>query len=151
MAKKKIMYQGDLKPDYEAALTLVPDSGPAGPVDLSTALEVRVIALLVQGTGNAQTTTLLFDRRVTDIQDTWETGRVFMEWQPPDTAQLGLISTEIEVMWDGEKPQTFRPPELVQIIEDFGGHDYVRMPEHPADIGDPGHPADVGGGGVLAP
>lgn len=115
MAVKKKMYQGDLKPDYSVALTDVSAAGVVTEVDLSTATAVRVIGVLVPPGGVAEP---LFDREATTTNSD---GLVTMEWVDGDTDDLGLVSTEVEVMWTGDKPQTFRPPELIQILADLGG------------------------------
>lgn len=119
MAVKKRMYTGDLKPDYVVELSDVDPDGAVTDVDLSAALSVRVIGVLTIPNIDPALTTVapLFDRVASSA-----TGNVVtMFWEVADTAVAGLISTEVEVMWPGSKPQTFRPPELVQVLEDFGG------------------------------
>lgn len=115
MAVKKKMYQNDLKPDYVVQLTDVDPDGTITEVDLTTATAVRVIGVLVPTGGVAEDK---FDRPATSADSG---GLVMMEWEVGDTDTLGLLSTEVEVMWPGDKPQTFRPPELVQILADLGG------------------------------
>lgn len=115
MAEKKIMYQGDLKPDYVVNLFDKLPNGTEVPVDLTTAEEVRVIGVVTPTNGTA---TPLFDRPASSISNA---GVVTMEWVDGDTDTVGLISTEVEVMWTGSKPQTFRPPELVKVLVDLGG------------------------------
>ena len=114
MAVKKTMYPNDLKPDYSVQLTDVSASGVVTNVDLASATDVRVIGVLVAG----NVTTEKFDRSATTADSN---GVVTMLWEEGDTDTVGLISTEVEVMWPGDKPQTFRPPELVQILPDLGG------------------------------
>lgn len=97
------MYRGDLKPDLVISCT---DDGE--PVDLTTAVTVRVI-----GVRNGVT---VFDRAVTGTAD----GKVTMEWQAADTAETGRILVEAEVTWPGDKPQTFRPGEAVDVVADYG-------------------------------
>lgn len=120
MAVKKRMFQNDLKPDYSVVLTDVQTDSEGRVlstvvVDLSTAVAVRVIGVITPTNGVA---TPKFDR---DATTTNSQGVVTMQWVHGDTDTLGLISTEVEVMWPGNKPQTFRPPELVQILADLGG------------------------------
>lgn len=122
MAVKKRMFRHDLKPDYSVMLTDVETNSEGEvvestrrAVDLSTATAVRVIGMITVPGG---VPTHKFDR---SASGTDSEGNVTMEWQVGDTDTVGLLSTEVEVMWTGSKPQTFRPPELVQILEDFGG------------------------------
>lgn len=116
MAQKKRMFTGDLKPDYKAEITdLLPDETPDPDFDLSLASEVRVIGkLLLPDTDEPVP---LFNRQAASVSG----GVVTMLWEVGDTKRPGLISTEVEVMWPGSKPQTFRPAELVQVLQDFGG------------------------------
>lgn len=122
MAQKRRMFQNDLKPDYSTLLTDVelddegePIESTRTPVDLTTATAVRVIGVL---TVTNQAPVEKFDRLASTIDSE---GHVTMEWVAGDTDTVGLIGTEVEVMWTGAKPQTFRPPELVQIVADLGG------------------------------
>lgn len=97
------MYRGDLKPDLTITCS---DDGQ--PVDLTTAVGVRVIG--VRGS------IVAFDRTVTGGAD----GVVTMEWQAEDTATPGRLLVEVEVMWPGSKPQTFRPASnAVDIVADY--------------------------------
>lgn len=100
-----MMYRGDLKPDLSITLT---DAGLPQP--LTDALSAKVTA--VQGGST------LFSRPAT-ISDT-DMGLVVMEWLPGDTDQVGVVKVEVEVMWPGNKPQTFRPDDVVTIVADYG-------------------------------
>lgn len=120
MAQKRRMFQNDLKPDYSTLLEDVEldeegEEVSRTPVDLSTAIAVRVIGVLTEP---RTAPVAKFDR---EASTTDNAGRVTMLWEDGDTDTVGLISTEVEVMWTGNKPQTFRPPELVQIVADLGG------------------------------
>lgn len=98
------MFRGDLKPDLRIALT---DGGTA--VDLTTATAVKVIGQL---DGSP-----LFSRAADSAT---ADGVVTMSWQSADTATTGQIAVEVEVTWPGSKPQTFRPPEVIHVLADFG-------------------------------
>lgn len=116
MAVKKRMYTGDLKPDYVVELSDLNADGVADPdFDLSLATEVRVVGKILLP--NADSSVPLFNRAATGVNG----ATVTMFWEASDTSRVGLISTEVEVMWPGSKPQTFRPAELVQVLQDFGG------------------------------
>ena len=97
------MYRGDLKPDL--TITCTDDEAP---VNLTTATAIRVI-----GVRNG---TVVFDRAGTGTAE----GVVTMAWQAEDTATAGHIQVEAEVMWPGNKPQTFRPAGVVEIVPDLG-------------------------------
>lgn len=117
MPAKRRMYKGDLKPDYQATLTTELPGGSIVPLDLSTAVGVRVIGVLIDPETGAVLSTV-FDRAATTYNDQ---GVVTMEWEPGDTDTVGWLASEIEVMWPNSKPQTVRPPEVVDIRDDFGG------------------------------
>lgn len=100
------MFTGDLKPDLQITLSSAP-----GGVNIDDALAVRIIGKR----GN----TIVFDRAPSDTSVVGETSVVTMEWQVGDTAATGRIDLEVEVMWPGAKPQTFRPSAGVDIKPDF--------------------------------
>ena len=97
------MYRGDLRPP----LTITLRDGTT-PLDLTTATSIHVI-----GYKNGKT----FFRR--EVEGTDE-GVVTMEWQVGDTDNVGRIEVEVEVMWPDDKPQTFRPVEAVDVVQDWG-------------------------------
>lgn len=121
MAQKRIMYQGDLKPDFSTLLEDVEldkdgEEVSRTPVaDLGVADEVRLIGVI---TAPGQQQAPLFDREVSTVDGD---GNVTMEWEDGDTDTVGLIQTEVEVMWPGQKPQTYRTAELIRILPDLGG------------------------------
>lgn len=61
---------------------------------------------------------IVFDRVPTFVV-VGATSVVAMQWEAGDTATIGRIDVEVEVMWPGNKPQTFRPATGVTIAEDF--------------------------------
>lgn len=110
MAVKIKFYQHDLKPDLTVRLERQPDPTVSTwvPVDLTGAVDIRAIG--VDASGN-----VIFDRSVTgDVN-----GMVTMLWQEGDTAEIGVIKTEFEVMWPGSKPETFRPDAVYNVVADF--------------------------------
>jgi hypothetical protein len=123
MAVEKItFYQHDLKPDMtmlceretsrgSGVFVAVPLEDPGG--DPLTE-GIRVI-------GIRQDNTKVFERRVDEAgyQEGLKVGRVRMEWEPGDTAEIGLLRVEVEVMWPGGKPETFRPNQGYNIVSDF--------------------------------
>jgi hypothetical protein len=96
------MRRGDLKPDL--VLDVV-DKGVL--VDFTLATSVKVI-----GVKNGA---VLFSRTATG-----DVGVVTMEWQAGDTATPGTITCEVEAMWPGAKPQTFRARNKVVVLPDLG-------------------------------
>jgi hypothetical protein len=97
------MYRGDLRPDLVITLR-----------DGKQTLDLtHVDAIHVIGYRN---NALLFRRAVTGSAQ----GVVSMEWQSGDTDIVGRIEVEVEVTWAGNKPQTFRPVEVVDIVKDYG-------------------------------
>ena len=116
MPAKRRMYKGDLKPDYSVALVDVAEDDTETPIDLSTATSVRVVGVHIDT--ETGTVTPVFDRAA----DTYTAGGVVtMAWQAGDTDQVGFIYTEVEIMWPGNKPQTIRPPEVIDVRDDYGG------------------------------
>lgn len=100
------MFTGDLKPDL--SITLSADSA----VDARDALSIRVI-----GTRGA---TILFDRPIQPADVTFTGGKSYfvMEWQAGDTDRPGLINGQVEVMWPGDKPQTFPFNTTIEVTRD---------------------------------
>lgn len=96
------LYRNDLKPDLVVTLT---DGGT--PINLTTATSVRVIGVKSGAT--------LFNRTTTGTS----AGVVTMPWEVGDTDEAGRIYVEVEVTWPGNKPQTFRPHEVVDIVADY--------------------------------
>jgi hypothetical protein len=94
------VYTGDLLPD----LTITCLDGDTG-VDLTTADDVLVVA--------AQNGVQLFNRSVVGGVD----GVVTVPWQSGDTDTAGSIFVEVRVIWSGGKPQTFRPVEVIEVVE----------------------------------
>lgn len=97
------MRRGDLMPPLFIDVT---DSDL--PVDFSTASAVRVIG--------AQNGVKIIDRPATEIGLGW----VRMDWQTADTDIPGTIIFEVEAMWPGAKPQTFRADNAVRVKPDLG-------------------------------
>ena len=96
------VYQDDLMPNVVLDLT---DGGE--PIDLTVATAIRVIG--VRGT------TTVFNRTVAGTAE----GVVTMPLQAGDTATIGRIQVEVEVMWPGNKPQTFRPASTLDVVPDL--------------------------------
>jgi hypothetical protein len=97
------MRRGDLKPDLVLDIL---DQGV--PVDFTTATAIKVLGwkngvLFINGTGTSP-----------------EPGVVKRLWTAPDTAVPGTITFEVEAMWPGGKPQTFRAKNKVVIYPDLG-------------------------------
>lgn len=97
------MRRGDLKPDLVLDIL---DEGV--PVDFSTATALRVLGtkngtLVVNGTGTSD-----------------GPGVVRRPWQSGETATAGTYTFEVEAMWPGAKPQTFRAKNKVVIYPDLG-------------------------------
>lgn len=103
------MYTGDLLPVLE--ITLSADD----PVDLTLADSILIIGRL----NNKQTP--LFSRAPSTQNVVGDTTVLTMNWQVGDTVKAGEIKLEVEVLWPGDKPQTFRVEDCVQIFEDYGG------------------------------
>lgn len=118
MPAKRRMYTNDLKPDYRALLVDVDEDGLTTPIDLTAATSVRVVGVLIDPVTGVRGETPIFDRPATSVT---AGGEVVMEWQAGDTAAVGWIATEVEIMWPGSKPQTIRPPEVIDVRDDFGG------------------------------
>lgn len=117
MAVVKVeMYSNDLKPDLTVRLEreTAYGSGTYVPVDLSDATALRVIATLPEGS-------VWINRDVLATSTAGLTnGLVTMLWEPPDTDLVGILRIEIEVMWPGDKPETFRPAQVYLFKSDWG-------------------------------
>jgi len=101
--------RGDLEPDLVLDVTARnPVTGIRGPVDFTLATAIRVL-----GKKNG---TLLVDRSGIGTAD----GVVTMSWEIADTATPGTITFEVEAMWPGARPQTFRATNKVVVLPDFG-------------------------------
>lgn len=94
--------RGDLKPDLTLDLT-----GDGEPVDLTVASAIRVI-----GKRNG---VVLFDRPGTGD----EFGTVVLPLIAGDTSLPGTTTVEAEVMWPGNKPQTFRSKNAMVVEPDL--------------------------------
>jgi hypothetical protein len=103
------MYTGDLEPDLQVTL-----SSADGPVDITTASSVRVIG--------KRDDTIIFDRAPDATDIVGDTSVVTMEWVDGDTDDIGRITVEVEVLWPGVRPQTFRANGGVDVLRDF---DYI--------------------------
>ena len=104
------MFRGDLKPDYRVRLTFTdPDSGVTGPVNLTTALSIRVIGRISGA---------VVINRTEGVVGT-PAGVVTMPWLAGETDTVGILESEVEVMWPGNKPQTFRPKDTITFVQDW--------------------------------
>ena len=97
------MYRGDLEPDL--VVTCYDDTTP---VDLTGASSMKIIG--------SRDGMVLFSRPVTGTAE----GLITMSWEAGDTAEVGRIQVEVEVTWPGSRPQTFRPPQVVEVVADLG-------------------------------
>lgn len=102
------MYTGDLKPDLKITLSA------SDPVNIDDAVSVRII-----GERDGE---IVIDRAPTSTEVVGDTSIVTMLWVDGDTDVPGTIAFEVEVIWPGPRPQTFRPRNGVTIAPDF---DYV--------------------------
>lgn len=84
--------RNDLLPDL--VVTLLDGTTP---VNLTAAVSVRFVM------SNRTGVKVDEPMAVTDAT----AGEVTYSWQPGDTDTKGLFNAEIEVMWPGDKPQTF--------------------------------------------
>lgn len=96
------IYRGDLKPDLVVTLT---DGGV--PINLTSAASIRLIGTRLG--------VVVIDVLVTGTSQ----GVVTYLWAEQDTAVIGDIDIEVEVMWPGDKPQTFRPRQRVEVVTDY--------------------------------
>lgn len=96
--------RGDLEPSISVVLD---DAGT--PVDLTVATAVRF--LMTDATG-----TVIVDRAMTKGNQTTDPGLVTMAWQSADTDTAGLHFGEVEVMWPGNRPQTFPGDGYLKIL-----------------------------------
>lgn len=92
------LYKGDLEPPLQATLT---HNGL--PVNLSTATSVTVI-----GTRNG---VQVFSRTTAGATD----GALTMPWQAGDTDTRGRIFIKVDVIWPGNRPQTFEADDVVDV------------------------------------
>jgi len=95
------MYRHDLKPDL---VLDIEDNGV--PVNFTSAVSVRAI-----GKKNGLV--------VVDRPAVGDLGTVTMEWQTGDTATPGTLTFEVEAIWPGAKPQTFRAGNKVVVLPDY--------------------------------
>lgn len=100
------MYTGDLKPDLVVTL-----SNPDSPVDVSSASSVRMIG--------RRGDHIVFDRPPDDTDIIGDESILTMFWVDGDTDTIGRIQIEVEAIWPGLKPQTFRADGGVDIRTDF--------------------------------
>jgi predicted dehydrogenase len=98
-----VMYTGDLEPSLEITL-----SGRE-PVDATT-VPVRII-----GTRGG---VIVIDQPPTTKTLSGDTTVLTYQWQSGDTATPGPIEFEVEVMWPGNRPQTFESCNRVVIKKD---------------------------------
>lgn len=101
------MFQHDLKPDLRIRCL-----DGTTPVDLTSVTAIKVVGVK----GGA----VIFSRGVADGVTGDADGWATMPWQALDTAEPGRIFVEVEVTWPGDKPQTFRPSGVVDVVADFG-------------------------------
>ena len=87
--------RGDLLPTL--VVTLLDGTTP---VDLTAATSARFLMRSLK-------TGLKVDGTVTVLDQTTSTGKVEYEWADGDTDTVGVYQAEIEVLWPGNKPQTF--------------------------------------------
>lgn len=104
MAERFTIKQGDLEPP----LAVVLRDGEGNPVDLSLALAVRVIIERRNET--------LVDGPAVIADQTGNPGLVSRPWQTGETNTSGTYQAEFEVMWPGNRPQTFPTKGYVQIV-----------------------------------
>lgn len=126
------MYTGDLKPDLKVILSA------AEPVDATTASDVRILG--------QRDDVVIFDREPASVAVDGDTSVVTMVWESGDTDQRGRIGIEVEVMWSGSKPQTFRADGGVDIFDDFDSLTFDPTPP----VGGEGANADAYVNAVLA-
>jgi hypothetical protein len=105
VAEKFLIKQGDLLPRLD--FTLLDGTTP---VDLSTALSGRFIMSNRVGTK--------VDRAVAFLpQNLPENhGRGYFAWQDVDTDTVGSFNGEIEVVWPGDKTQTFPAKGYITVL-----------------------------------
>lgn len=110
MAETFTLKRGDLEPP----LAVVLRDGAGNPVDLGLALAVRVIV-------SRRGTTLVNGPAVISNQAATP-GMVSRAWQSGETSTSGAYIAEFEVMWPGNRPQTFPTKGYVQvnIVNDLG-------------------------------
>lgn len=110
------MYRNDLKPDVEILCTR-----NGTPVNLLSA-EVEDV-YFVGSRVIADVPTTVFRRLATEVD---ASGVARMEWVDGDTDDTGILKVEVEVVWTGGKPETFRPvdenkeQQMFQIVADYG-------------------------------
>ena len=85
------------------------------PVDLTTALSVRFIMRAKSATANK------VDAAATIV--TPSTGEVRYDWTQPDTNTSGIFEGEWEVLWPGNKPETYPNWRhiVIRVHPDLGG------------------------------
>lgn len=99
--------RGDLEPDFEVTLL---DGGE--PVDLTSATEVRIVAVRAGGQP-------FFSRPVASRS---AQGVVSMSWEEDDTEVVRTLLLEVPVTWPGSRTQTFPVdgPLVVRVVPDLG-------------------------------
>lgn len=105
------IYTGDVPRD-PIEVDLFYDSG--APLDVTSALNVRFIGRV---NGN-----IVIDRGPDDVEVNATLSTVFLDWAAGDTDVAGWLYIEVEVMWDVDHKETFRPSGAVYIAADA---DYV--------------------------
>jgi hypothetical protein len=116
VATEKIkFYQHDLKPDLTVQIEreTAPKSGVFLPVPLDDAVALNVI-------GVRDGAVVLERDALPTSAAGLSTGLVTMPWEAGDTDVVGLLRVEVEVVWPGNKPETFRPDQAYNIVADFG-------------------------------
>jgi hypothetical protein len=119
MARQIIpMKRNDLLPDLR--VRLCDTNNPTG-VDLTLATEVRVLAY---GHGAVK---IDQEMTVADQEDPALLGVVSYQWQAEDTDTIGDYDLEFQVMWPGDRPQTWPVAESVaasylvlRVLKDLG-------------------------------
>ena len=105
------IFRHDLEPPLQVDLTRQdPETEEWVPVDLSDASSVRVIFTGVLA--KAATVSLTDEQKAA--------GLVEYAWVQGDTEAVGSIKVEVEVMWPGNRPQTFQPKDVVKVKADRG-------------------------------
>lgn len=113
MAEKIVMKRNDLLPVLETRL-----DRDGSPVDLTDAVEVR---LLVK-----RSSTIKINQTMTwDVDQTVNGGKrgiVTYAWQTGDTDTAAEYSVEYQVMWSGNRPETFPDGgyDVLQVVKDLG-------------------------------
>lgn len=96
--------RGDLEPDL-----VVTCYDGTTPVDLTTATAITMVGVLDGST--------LFRR---EVANSGADGVITLPWEAGDTDTAGELALEVEVVWPGNRPQTFPVGDKVVIVPDLG-------------------------------